>query len=207
MTSSLLDLILGIPSSATATNFYLDSSDVNSPFQTRAAERRDRLGAHLDDVQGGDLVIVGEAAGWRGARQSGVAFTSPVMVGLPGTREPSATTVHDVLATHGLHQRTLLWNAFPLHPHTREKLNSNREPTAGELTTGRDLLRVAVTGRRVLCVGGNAAKSVGRVLGIWVPTVDVVTSSAPAVALRHPAYGGVPEFRAGFQEIVTRWGL
>ncbi|OAN38846.1 uracil-DNA glycosylase [Microbacterium sp. H83] len=207
MTSTLLNLVMAIPSTATATNFYLDSSDQGAQFATSAAQRRDQLTAHLRDVEHGDLVLVGEAAGWRGARQSGVAFTSPTMVGLPGTREASATTVHRALAAHGLDDRALLWNAFPLHPFLPGRHDKNRRPTSVEFAAGDGVLRAAIRGRRVIAVGGNAAASVARVTGKAVPTVQSMSSSDLAVTVRHPSFGGVPEFNAGFDEVVTRWRL
>lgn len=207
MISNLLSMVIAIPSTATATNFYLDSSDNIPLFATSAAQRRDKLEAHLRTVAAGDLVLVGEAAGWRGARQSGVAFTSPTMLGLPGTREPSATTVHRALVGHGLSNRTLLWNAFPLHPFLPGRHDKNRTPTSAEFSAGDTVLRAAVRGRRVIAVGGKAAASVARVTGTAVPTAQSMSASDLAVTVRHPSFGGVPEFNAGFREVVVRWAL
>lgn len=207
MTSSLLSLVMAIPSTTTATNFYLDSSDQGSLFATSAAQRRDQLVSHLHQTATGDLILVGEAAGWRGARQSGVAFTSPTMVGLPGTREASATTVHRALAAHGLSDRALLWNAFPLHPFLPGRYDKNRTPTSAEFAAGEDVLRAAVRGRRVIAVGGKAATSVARAIGAAVPTVQSMSSSDFAVTVRHPSYGGAPEFLSGFDEVVACWGM
>jgi hypothetical protein len=102
MAGRLLDSVLAIPSTALAMNFYLPDSDSEGEFRTSAAERRDRLLTHLSRVWGGDLVIVGEAPGWKGARQSGVPFTSARTVGLEGSSEGSATIVHGMLSASGL---------------------------------------------------------------------------------------------------------
>ncbi len=109
----LLDSVLAIPSTALAMNFYLAESDREGGFHTSAAERCARLLAHLGRVGGGDLVVVGEAPGWKGARQSGVPFTSAGTVGLEGSSEASATVMHDMLSRLGIADRTLLWGDVP----------------------------------------------------------------------------------------------
>ena len=76
MLAGLADAVLAIPSTTAATNFYLSSSDLDGNFVSSAGERLDRLYEHFSSTEAGDIVLVGEAAGWRGARQSGVPFTS-----------------------------------------------------------------------------------------------------------------------------------
>lgn len=204
---SLLDSVLAIPSTALATNFYLAESDREGGFHTSASERRDRLLAHLGRVDGGDLVIVGEAPGWKGARQSGVPFTSAKAVGLDGSSEGSATIVHGMLSSLGIADRTLLWNAFPLHPHAAGMPRTNRTPTSNELDAGLDPLRLAVAGRRIICVGNPARRSVERLLNIEVPGAGDAIATSSAVALRHPANGGAPEFRSGLVTVGSLWDL
>jgi len=196
----LLDAVLTI-ASGPAVNFYRDESDAFGRFLTTADERRAALEAHFANVAGGDLVLIGEAAGWRGARQSGVPFTSAQLVGLQGTREASATIVHRSLNELGLGSRALLWNAFPLHPHVQGNPRSNRAPTAAELQSGRAALARAVQGRRVICVGQHATRSVSHVLGIHVRPVGE-DPRARAVSVRHPSRGGAGEFRAGLKAAV-----
>ena len=43
--------------------------------------------------------------------------------------EPSATTVWGTLRELGVAEVTLLWNAFPWHPHKPGNLQSNRTPS------------------------------------------------------------------------------
>ena len=203
----LLDSLLAIPSTALAMNFYIAESDREGDFRTSAAERCDRLLDHLGHVDSGDLVIVGEAPGWKGARQSGVPFTSAETVGLKGSNEGSATIVHGMLASLGIADRTLLWNAFPLHPHKAGLPRTNRTPTRVELDSGLDPLRLAVAGRRIICVGNPARKSVERLLGLKVPAVADATAISPAVAVRHPANAGAAEFRSGLAAVGALWNL
>jgi len=203
----LLASVLAIPSTALATNFYLRDSDAAADFSTSAAERRDRLLVHLKRVADGDLVVVGEAPGWRGARQSGVPFTSAGTVGLEGSSEGSATVVHDVLGSLGITDRVLLWNAFPLHPHRAGSPRTNRTPTASELAVGIEPLRIATADRRIICVGNSARASVEGLLGLAVFGVDEASPSSQAVAVRHPANGGTKEFRRGVAAVATLWAL
>ncbi len=203
----LLDSVLSIPSTTLAMNFYLPDSDAEGDFRTNATERCDRLLAHLDRVSGGDIVIVGEAPGWKGARQSGVPFTSAKTVGLRGSSEASATIVHGMLADLGIADRALLWNAFPLHPHQAGSPRTNRTPTDSELAAGMDSLQLAIAGRRVICVGNPARVRVENLLGLKVPGVDDASASSRAVALRHPANGGAPEFRSGIAAVGELWDL
>ena len=206
--SLLLDAVLAIPSTASATNFYLADSDLAGSFRSTAAERFDRLRAHLAQVGGGDVALVGEAAGWKGARQSGVPFTSAGAVGLSGvSTEASATIVQGMLSTLGIADRTLLWNAFPLHPHKLGEPRTNRPPTPAELDVGEASVRLAVGGRRVICVGAKARASVGEVLGLDVPLAVGARASDQAIAIRHPANGGAPQFRSELERVCALWGL
>jgi large subunit ribosomal protein L13 len=66
---------------------------------------RRRLAAHLAERESVDTILVGEAAGYRGARVSGLAFTSERQLTGTGPAEASATIVHRVLAELGLEGR------------------------------------------------------------------------------------------------------
>lgn len=201
------DAVLAMSSTLAATNFYLDDSDLEGDFLSTAAERRERLYEHLSAVEAGDLVLVGEAAGWRGARQSGVPFTSAATVGLRGNKEPSATAVHKLLASVGAGDRTLLWNAFPLHPHDPGKPCTNRTPTSAELDSGMDTLRLAIAGRRIVCVGKKAEGSVEQLLGHKIPDIHHASSASPAIVVRYPSYGGALRFRSETAAAISIWKL
>ncbi|MBC7762052.1 MAG: uracil-DNA glycosylase [Candidatus Saccharibacteria bacterium] len=207
MSPLLVNALLAIPLTATAANFYLDSSDLEGGFASTAAERLDRLLEHLETTKDGDLVLVGEAAGWQGARQSGVPFTSAAAVGLRGSKEPSATVVHEVLASLGMLDRALLWNAFPLHPHRLGDPRTNRPPTAAELDAGIAALRLAIDSRHVICVGRKAEASVKRILGHEVPGVDEAVASSRAIVVRHPSHGGATRFRSESTAAIRLWNL
>jgi uracil-DNA glycosylase family 4 len=142
----------------------------------RSELRRERLRAYLDDRADARIVLVGEAAGYRGARVSGIAFTSERQLTGSGPSEASATIVHRTLAELGIADDVLLWNVVPTHPGTA---SSNRTPTRAEIDAAQPFLELVTRGRRVVAVGRIAAAALG----------------APYV--RHPAHGGAVEFAAG----------
>lgn len=154
----------------------LASAHIGTTYNQYAdsALRRERLRAHLQGDR--SIVLVGEAAGYRGARVSGVAFTSERQLSGAGLAEASATIVHRVLRELGIEDDVLLWNVVPTHPGTA---TSNRRPTRAEVEASRAFLRELVRGRRVVAVGRLAS--------------DVL--DAPYV--RHPAHGGAREFSEG----------
>jgi uracil-DNA glycosylase len=143
---------------------------------------RERLAAYLASRRDAPILLVGEAAGYRGARVSGIPFTSERQLTGAGPAEASATIVHDVLAELGLEERVLLWNVVPTHPGTP---SSNRRPTRAEVAAGARFLEPLARGRRVIAVGRVAQAATG----------------APYV--RHPSRGGARRFRAGLLESLS----
>jgi uracil-DNA glycosylase len=147
-------------------NFYREGAG--------ASLRRARLAEYLDKRSAARLLLVGEAAGYRGARVSGIPFTSERQLTGRGPAEATATVVQRVLAE--LELDALCWNVVPTHPGT---VTSNRRPTAGEVAEARSFLDQLARNRRVIAVGRLAQAVTG----------------APYV--RHPAHGGAAGFRAG----------
>ncbi|MGB2875762.1 MAG: uracil-DNA glycosylase [Gaiellaceae bacterium] len=148
-------------------NFYRDGRG--------AAVRRRRL----SDYREARLLLVGEAAGYRGARVSGIPFTSERQLTGSGPAEATATIVHRVLAELELEEETLCWNAVPTHPHHPGRPDTNRRPTRAEIEAAAPFLRELVRGRRALAVGRLAHAVLG---GPYI---------------RHPSHGGAADFRAG----------
>jgi len=140
--------------------------------------RRDRLRAYLDARAEAPILVVGEAAGYRGARVSGIAFTSERQLTGSGPAEASATIVHRVLGELGLEDEVLLWNVVPTHPGTA---TSNRPPTRSEIEVARPFLAELAQGRRVVAVGRVAA------------------AALDAPYIRHPARGGAAAFADGLR--------
>src|SRR5687767_5403005 len=64
--------------------------------------RCQRLAWYLESREEAPILLVGEAAGFRGARVSGVPFTSERQLSGAGPAEATVTVVHRVLAELGL---------------------------------------------------------------------------------------------------------
>jgi uracil-DNA glycosylase len=147
------------------TNFYREGAG--------AALRRARLAAYLEERRDARYVLVGEAPGYRGARISGIPFTSERQLTGAGPAEATATIVHRVLADLELTEQVLLWNVVPTHPGTA---SSNRAPTRAEVAAGRVFADELALGRQVVAVGRLAHGALG---GRYV---------------RHPSHGGAVDF-------------
>lgn len=144
-----------------------------------AGVRRARLRRYLASRARARALLVGEAAGHRGARLSGVPFTSERQVSGRAPGEATATIVHRVLAELGLEDDVLLWNLVPTHPHRAGIPASNRPPTRPEIDAAAPFLEELARGRTVVPVGRLAHAELG---GAYV---------------RHPSHGGGAAFRAG----------
>jgi uracil-DNA glycosylase len=142
---------------------------------------RRRLRAYLEERAHAPIVLVGEAPGYRGARVSGIPFTSERQLTGSGPAEASATIVHRVLAELGVEDDVLLWNVVPTHPGTP---TSNRPPTRREIEASRPFLDAVTRGRSVIAVGRIAAQAL----------------DAPYV--RHPSHGGAQAFAAGVRHML-----
>jgi uracil-DNA glycosylase len=152
-------------------NFYREGE--------RAELRRQRLAAYLEERQDARLLLVGEAPGYRGARVSGLPFTSERQLSGDPPGEASATIVHQVLSELGIADDVLLWNVVPTHPHRPGRPASNRAPTKAETEAGLRFLSKLADGRSVVAIGRVAQRALG---GPYV---------------RHPSHGGAALFRVG----------
>jgi uracil-DNA glycosylase len=155
-------------------NFYRDGG--------RATLCCERLLAYLESRADAPLLLVGEAPGYRGARISGIPFTSERQLTGTGPAEATATIVHRVLAELGLEQDVLLWNVVPTHPGTE---SSNRRPTPAEVEAGLPFVQQLARDRRVIAVGRLAQAAVG------------------GCCVRHPSHGGAVAFRSGLRGAIS----
>jgi uracil-DNA glycosylase len=144
----------------------------------------ERLADYLGRRSGAELLLVGEAAGYRGARVSGIPFTSERQLTGRGPAEVSATIVHRVLDELGLEEQVLLWNVVPTHPHRPGEPSSNRRPRVDEIEASRPFLEQLAAGRHLVPVGRIAEAAIG------------------TAGIRHPSHGGAQEFRAGLAALV-----
>jgi len=182
--------------------------DPDTDVDSNAPDARvDRLRAHLQCKP--KAILVGEAPGYQGCKISGIPFTSERLL-LAGSiprldrplsrlskrerpwSEPSASIVWSTLHTLGIADRTILWNAYPWHPHEQGKLNSNRTPTPSERRSGLAILEELLKlrpGSKVFAVGRKAEESLAE-LGV------------SPIPLRHPARGGASQFRSGLSQSI-----
>jgi uracil-DNA glycosylase len=178
----------------------LTDGDLNSP-----ASRVLRLRLHLQTRPA--RILVGEAAGYQGCHVSGIPFTSERMIiagAVPRVRcesvrmsvrtrpwsEPSATVVWNTLHHLNLARDTVLWNAYPWHPHKHGSLHSNRTPTRSERTLGMpvlDALLQAFPKATVFAVGRQAEQALAE-------------AGRHATPLRHPSMGGARKFALGLRQ-------
>jgi uracil-DNA glycosylase len=155
-------------------NFYRDGSG--------AGLRRERLHAYLVARAEAPILLVGEAPGYRGARISGIPFTSERQLTGTGRAEPTATIVRRTLAELGLEEQVLCWNVVPTHPGTA---STNRRPTRAEVAGGAPFLERLASGRRAIAVGRLAHGVLG---GPYV---------------RHPSHGGAKAFAATLSDLLA----
>jgi uracil-DNA glycosylase len=155
-------------------NFYRDGPG--------APLRRERLREYLARRTDAPILLVGEAPGYRGARVSGIPFTSERQLTGSGPAEATATVVRRTLAELGLEEQVLCWNVVPTHPGSER---GNRPPTRAEVAGGLPFLEQLAAGRRTVAVGRVAEAALG---GPYV---------------RHPSRGGAAAFAAGLADLLA----
>ena len=171
----------------------------------RDGRRKNHLLQYLRHLErsGVDVMLVGEAPGYRGCALTGIPFTDEFQLKLPAniyalgawersggignTSERSASAVWAALREY--HIIPLMWNAFPFHPYQEGKIASNRTPAQSELKEGLwylDALRsiFSIKDSQVFAVGKKAKEILG------------VTSASHYI--RHPANDFKREFRPQF---------
>jgi uracil-DNA glycosylase len=155
-----------------------------------------------------ELLVIGEAPGWRGCRFSGIPFTSEAQLcngNLPicGVRssccespfsEATAFTFWKVMAPK--HPHFLAWNCFPFHPHLPGEQLSNRRPTRNEIRRFKHILYEMVrllSPQKVIAVGKSAE-------------IALTQIGLKPIVVRHPAHGGARRFIEKMEYIFIEHG-
>ncbi len=150
------------------------------------------------------LLLVGEAPGWRGARFSGVPFTSEAQltrgeVPFEGCQTSSraaplqeTTAAAFWTALDALAGQALAWNSLPFHPHREDDILSNRTPTLLELRQHADILSGVIEQlhpRQIIAIGHKARQFLRE-------------NSFDCLVVRHPAHGGSRQFTSQIRKIL-----
>lgn len=148
-----------------------------------------------------EIVVIGEAAGYRGNRFTGIPFTSefhcqthPFLkaIGLKSSsakdtpwREPSASIVWETF--DAMPTQPMLWSTVTYHPHKPGQPLTNRAPLTGEIAQGAVFFKQfrALFPKARLAATGRIAQAMLDALG------------EKFTPIRHPSHGGKNEFQKG----------
>jgi hypothetical protein len=200
----LVDRLAGTAIGTTFNQYLRGGAEDRDPAAAPAI-RRANLRAYLAAHACAPVLAVAEAAGWRGARYSGIPLLSERQIDEASTAyrrtsacphgfaEASATVVRGLLRAHGWEDAVLVWNVVPTHPCGPDP-HSNRPPSRAEVAAGRELLLRLLDVVRpvhVVAIGRTAAGALPPDLG--------------AVAVRHPAQSGAALCRRQLVEALSAW--
>ena len=163
-------------------------------------QRRETLRSVIEaaEARGVNDMWIGRDLGHKGGRRTGLAFTDDAALaahcarwGVRATQptrgwvtETTASAVWQALK--GLRADVFLWNVFPLHPHEPGAPLSNRKHSREEGEAGKELLEALIAAlkpERLIAVGNDAHDA-----------VKGLTNSRDVRRVRHPSYGGKPQF-------------
>lgn len=185
-----------------AFNPYSDTcADFDRP--DAAAIRRANLANALEAAlaTGVESVWIARDLGYRGGRRTGLALTDEAhldahanLLGAedfkrstlgPAAAERTATVIWRMLMEIG--KPIFLWNVFPLHPHEPGQPMTNRSHTRFERHASRHVLVTLLD-----LLAPQAVLAIGRDAELAMADLGIA-----AKQVRHPSYGGQPEFIAG----------
>lgn len=208
----ILKLVKNLSKIETGTKAY-------NQYNFRASEneiRRKNLELYLTEMHryAPKILLLGEAPGHKGARLSGVPFTSEQQLlngvsqeidlfgkkkGYKKTKEfekeqteQSATIVWNGIVESG--QIPLLWNTYPFHPHKPGSGRTNRTPRVNEVDAGEKFLHEIIDLFKI-----KKIVAVGRVAESKCKKLNMA-----CVYLRHPSHGGQKYFRSGLLALLKK---
>ena len=197
MLDSLLRSLSERPSSTVVFNQYLNTHALNNL----------KLFLHYLLEHRHDVLLIGEAPGYRGCRLTGIPFTSGSVIRasrhdifkqigdrikLPQfDKEATASVFWEFFDTD--RPVPILWNAFPFHPHLSGNPNSNRKPDRSEIEEGKRylLLLHQIFQPRRLCSLGRVGQAI---LNELFPDSEIIY-------VRHPSRGGKKSFIGGMAQL------
>lgn len=193
-------------------NVSEEGRNIENPYRKR--ELRDNLLVYLTYLSRKevDVMLIGEAPGYRGCALTGIPFTDERQLVNPlnefgvgkasnysisGERyEASATYIWEALRENENEVIPLMWNAYPFHPYKAAERQSNRTPSSAEMREGavyiRELQKIfQIPDEKVYAIGRVAQKARGY-------------GSDDIRCIRHPSYGGKNECQEKIRRIKKR---
>ena len=219
---TFFDLLQHSPQSAQGAVFnpWRDVDPVHDVGPDAPRVRRDQLRRYLEQrLNRARIALIAEAPSYAGAKFCGIAMCcermllaeppladsaffdgekqrtsriTPALHNEEGMLERTASIVWKTMGQAGFHPHEFVnWNAFAWHPHEPGLPLTNRTPTPRELQQGLPVLHAFLkVYPKVKLV------AVGQVCQRTLASLEV-----RAHGVRHPSYGGAPEFRAGIQAL------
>lgn len=156
-----------------------------------------------------NVLLIGEAPGYRGCRLTGIPFTSGAVIKSArhkifkeiGTQielhkvtpENTASMLWEILDASS--PIPILWNAFPFHPFKSGVSESNRKPTPSEIEEGKRYLEIVYELFRPqkLCSLGRVGEAI---LNDLFPNEKIIY-------IRHPSHGGKKDFVRGVRRVLN----
>ena len=154
-----------------------------------------------------DVLLIGEAPGYKGCRLSGIPFTSGSVI--RGAKHNIFKQIGDKISIPKLDTEAtasvfweffgnnrpipILWNAFPFHPHLSDNPDSNRKPTHLEIDEGKSYLLMLheIFRPKKLCSVGRVGQAI----------LSELFPSNQITYVRHPSRGGKKPFMKGMAEL------
>lgn len=190
-------------------NPYSDTCPVHDK-KNAVSIRRKNLRSYFEAAVtlGVDTIWMGRDLGYLGGRRTGLALTDEyhlphaplVYEGFSPARATYGEAIKERTATEiwtlllKLREPPLLWNVFQFHPHQPGEPFGNRKFSIRERKMADDINAELINWlgiKRIVAIGGDAV-TYAQQFGVKV------------VAVRHPSYGGVVDFRLG---VCKEYGL
>ena len=158
-----------------------------------------------------NILLIGEAPGYKGCRITGIPFTSSELFVKTSNikifndlkekvflekieHENTATIIWEYLKNKN--ELPILWNSFPYHPFNINNPKSNRTPTNKEIEESKYFIKelVKIFNPKIIAAIGRKGE---KVLHQIYPNKNIEY-------IRHPSYGGKKEFINGMEKIYKK---